>query len=610
MNKKTAVRIVCGFLAVLMVVTALAGLLNTIFATKAYAAGGVSDVVVRRSGSGSDQKVDYINPNRNYDISFSISVDSGKTFQTDTPYKFTSNDTSTDPQEFTLGKADNSKKWVGGSSSRIQFAATSTDNTYMATLTNVSRSRNSTSYIEVVFPADTSYNFTIPISTELLTEGGKVEDPEEIVSNTIVESYTLTDKKGKTLEKITKDTGPFSLYVTFLEYGLDEYESGDLQDKELSVFFSNPGGFKGSSGSNRGTLRKLFPSVDNTPRFRATFDNLTYDELGGNAVTIKTVYNFGGTAVQGTMELTVKEAVVDKEKEEGKVSPLKPYIIVNSYTYGQDDIVAGSDFSLSINYTNTSSGIPLENIIMTVTPSEDLSITSSSNTSYIPSLAAKGSLSHKIDLKAKPTAKVGSAEVEVTFKYQYVDSINTTREEVETTEKIAIPLTQIDRFAVDPINTNDIYAMVGETFYLSVGIINRGKSPTYNITANAESKADITAVNQHVGNLEAGKSDTIEIPITPTESGELVGDIIVEYEDESMTQKKIKQQFSIYVEEPYVPDPDDMNMGEMEDQNGGTHWSTVVLSILGGLLIAAPIGYYFMKRSKNRAESEYFDEDF
>lgn len=441
------------------------------------------------------------------------------------------------------------------------------------------------------------------------------EETEEITPDVTIENVILFDKDDKEIHKLDKDTPPFTISILYQDTGVEQEDMYNLIDGSLDVFWmtADANGFERDKNT-KGKI-SLRPSMgDGIPRFRIDFDDVTFNEKG-TQIGFKARYLIDGDYVETKQIVIIPQAKMpeedDEEKDKDKIAPLKPHIIVSHYSYGEDQIQAGSDFNLTIDYKNTSKDISLENIIMTVQPPEDVSIASASNTLHIPSLGVGASSSHSLDLKVKPTAKVGSAEIEISFTYQYIDSVNKKREEGTSTEKIAVPVTQIDRFSVDPITEYDSYGTVGEPFYVTVGFINRGKSPTYNISASATSKSDISSSSEHFGNLEAGKSGEVELAITPHQSGDVFGEVTIQYEDENTNQKEIKVDFETYVEEPYVPeypDPglDPVDPAELEPKT--SPWS-VGFIVIGSLLAAAPIVLYFVQRSKKK-ESEEIYEDF
>lgn len=607
MNKQKLVRIVCLTMAALMVITFLSTLFSVLFygVNAEDVAAIPSNYNVEFRDINNQKLVTYLTKNKKYDarISFDVSKTSTLGVAIDNvKVKFEDNNTNWD--------ANDLKVSMGHSKAG--------DDLYTVTVT-LDKVQSKTGNLQIVLVFYNGINKDLLTTTDLFIADSYFTPPKpdstdtkepEVTSSTVLENYIVTDSKGNHLDTIDEKTKSFNLIVTFIEYGLEKIDVDNIPDKSLSVFLDKPGGFYSVKGT-RGELVPLLSASDGAPRFKAVFKNLTYSEDLGNTVTLKMIYNINDKPVQGTLDVTVKQAKTkDKDDKDKEVKPLTPYIIVSNYSYGENSISAGSKFTLNLSYTNTSNTLNAENIMLKITPSEKhLRIGSASNTSYITQLAAKETRSQSIELQALPNAEIGSAEVVVEFKYQYLNKEAKTWEEVTTTETIAIPIIQMDRFSVDPITDIPPGAFVGETFYVSVSFINKGKSPTYNISAKATSKLDATTVEQHFGNLAAGATDSVEIPVTPKEAGDLAGEVVVYYEDENMQQKEIRQSFFIPVEDIPTDNGMDFDPSMFEDQPQGPSKITVIFSIIGGMLIAAPIGYYIIKRN-SRKDSEEFNEDF
>lgn len=436
-------------------------------------------------------------------------------------------------------------------------------------------------------------------------------------SRITIENVILFDENNKEISEVTKKTEPFTVSILYQDSGLEQEDMYNLLDDSLQVFWNTEEteGFD-RPVNTKGKLTTRHQSTDGFPRFRADFDQVTFNEKA-NTLHFKVRYRLGdGQTLEEKVSVKIPQAKMpeekkEEEKEEKKIAPLTPHIIVAQYSYGEEQIQAGTEFTLDMTFRNTSSDIPLENIVMTVTPPEDVSIASSSNTEYIPGLGAGGTQSHSINLKAKPSAKVGSAEIEITFTYEFVDYVNKERKEGEFKEKIAIPISQIDRFEVDPITDIPSEAYVDDPIYMVVKFVNRGKSTTYNISAIADGNLDITTGSEHVGNLEAGKSGDVEISITPHETGLLRGNVLIQYEDENTNQKELKMPYEVFIDEPWQPDPMDDPGMDMEIPEGPPKMTSMAITLIavGSALVAIPLVLYFAKRARKK-ESEELYEDF
>lgn len=464
---------------------------------------------------------------------------------------------------------------------------------------NANQPSSSTSY---------SVDLTFSISDYLGSTGGSGSssgDSEQYTSDIVVERVLARGSGGEILSEITEDTPPFTLEIYFYDLGFEGVHEDDFYDRNFAAYLTSPGGLR-ANGSMQGrlVLTTLSGSGD-FPRFCATFTNLTYDG-NSNSITFRAQY-YVDEYIYGEANATVHQAVQEEEEKEEGPDPATPYIILSNYSYGSQPIEAGMEFALDMSFLNTSLETPLENIVMKISTPEDLSIASSSNSYYIDSLGSDAELHQAIQLQAKPSAAVGSHSVTIEFTYQYI--VDKVRKDNTSSFSVAIPVTQIDRFAVDPLTDYSEYVTQGDEAYLTLSFINRGKSTTYNISGSLQGDFSSSGQSQHFGNLEAGKSGTMEFSILCDQPGPVQGEVLILYEDENTKQKELSVPFSFTVEEGYFGDEPGPGPLEEEPPEHSVTLFTVTLCSLGGLLIAAPVALTLLKKLRQRGIEE-FDEDF
>lgn len=445
------------------------------------------------------------------------------------------------------------------------------------------------------------------------------DDPVVVTPDLVVENAIALDSAGNRIDTVNKDSLPFSVEIVYADMGLREVDAKRIADRDIEAYITASSGFI-LGGSAKGTVKVVTTDGD-YPRFRVTFRNITYNG-GGNTLEFRVQYVLDevDNPVKGTATATVYSAKADEDDDKkDKMAVAVPKIIISQYSYGETTISAGSEFNLNFSLQNTSADVPLENVVVTLTPASNeaaklgpgLIVASSSSTVYIPVLEAGEAKSYSIAFAARPDAEVTSHLVTVKFSYEYIDTQLKERKTVpDLTESIAIPVSQIDRFSVDPI-TDSVYGQVGEETYVTVNFINKGKSVVYNISGSVRCDPSISAPSQLLGNLEAGKPASLDFYFTGSEAGTFSGDIVIQYEDESNNTKEIAVPFELIVEAPYFPpvDPNGMEGEPPPPEPKGPGVLSVVLCVVGGLAIAAPIALYLMKRVKAKG-SEDFDEIF
>ena len=147
---------------------------------------------------------------------------------------------------------------------------------------------------------------------------------------------------------------------------------------------------------------------------------------------------------------------------------------------------------------------------------------------------------------------------------------------------------------------------------LSMQYINKGKAILYNMSVRVEGPFTSEYGVQYIGNFGIGSSDYYEDYITPTESGEVTGKLIVEYEDVNGKKTEMVEEFTAYIEEPFIMDdpgmmyPDDMYMDDMymeEPASGGGMW--LWIGVAGGaVLLVGGIILLIVIRRKRRKKAE------
>lgn len=318
-------------------------------------------------------------------------------------------------------------------------------------------------------------------------------------------------------------------------------------------------------------------------------------------VGLKYSYETEKAIMQGNAEDKILiGSVVNKKKDEDEKIPnsATPNIIVKKYSYGDKQVVAGSEFDLSIEFLNTSENKTAENIVMSLETEEGLSIASSSNSFYLKKLEPEKTHKEIIKMKALNIEKSTSPCITISFNYEYVD--NKTRNSVDKNEKIAIPLYQPDRFEITPVNQPDIINL-GEETYISLNYVNKGKGQLNNVTATIETDMETLETIQNLGNFESGKSGNIDFIVIPQEIGEFDARIKITYEN--ATGKNVVREFpfTFNVEEGAMPTYDDMGDYEEiteEPQNNFVWW--IIGGIIGALIILGIIIIIIVKLRKKR----------
>lgn len=337
--------------------------------------------------------------------------------------------------------------------------------------------------------------------------------------------------------------------------------------------------------------------------------------VGGNDNTLKLIITQGNYNAIVTCKIDNATIVPEKEndkKPDEETTAAQPYVIISSYSYGKGDLVAGETRNITMTFRNTSKTMAVENMMVTMTLPDAMMLTSSSNSFYIESLAAEGTITKTVNVTVKPTAAAQSHSMTVDFTYDYLD--NGVRRNAKTTETISMPVLQVDRFTVTGIDLPQ-QIFIGEENNLSVNFVNKSRTDIYNLSAklNCEGLSN-NGEEQYLGNLASGTTSSADFYITGNEKCELVGEVIITYEDTNMNQRTVSVPFTTQVtsyedvwgpSNPSVDPGTDPGTDPGMEEPAGFPWFWVI----GGVVVVAAGVFVYLKLRKNKKESVDEDED-
>lgn len=419
------------------------------------------------------------------------------------------------------------------------------------------------------------------------------------------------DKVNPSSEIVKGNYVDLTLYVTDNDF-LKLCSSTGYSKNNFSVTTPGDSSFLAGSGAGAEIEKWTVGSTDKGMEIQLT--GVYY--VGGSDNTLKLIITQGNYNAIVTCKIdnaTIIPTKPDDEKPDTETTAAQPYVIISSYSYGKGDLVAGETLNITMTFRNTSKTMAVENMMVTMTLPDAMMLTSSSNSFYIESLAAEGTITKTVNVTVKPTAAAQSHSMTVDFTYDYLD--NGVRRNAKTTESISMPVLQVDRFTVTGIDLSQEIFM-GEENNLSVNFVNKSRTEIYNLSAklNCEGLSN-NGEEQYLGNLASGTASSADFYITGNEKGELVGEVIITYEDTNMNQRTVSVPFTTKVtsyedvwgpQGPVSPqNPDDPGMDPGMEQPAGFPWFWVI----GGVVVVAAGVFVYLKLRKNKKESVEEDED-
>lgn len=336
------------------------------------------------------------------------------------------------------------------------------------------------------------------------------------------------------------------------------------------------------------------------------------DKIESQMQTIDASLSFyydNGTQLTGgsaSGSVNVLSTVTKDTKDEETIASPTPIVILSKYNYGGSSVAAGSSTNLSFSFTNTSKTIKIENVMVTVTGGQDLMLNGSTNTFYFESVAASGSKTVTVPMKAAQLISASAQGVQIAVTYEYVDQ--NARKSGSATLSLSVPLYQPDRFELSEPKTS-YTGYVGEETSLTIDYVNKGKSAISNVEATISGDIDSPTPYQRVGTIDGGKNGTIAFAVTPQLEGENQVKIVITYEDSNGNTKE--RVFEATVEamayEPADPGMDDPGMIDPEPQSTFP-WKYVIIAGVAALIVLLIVLRIRKKKAKQKAEQALWDK--
>ena len=304
--------------------------------------------------------------------------------------------------------------------------------------------------------------------------------------------------------------------------------------------------------------------------------------------------------------VNVPAKVTEDKKDEETIASPTPIVILSKYNYGGSSVAAGSSTNLSFSFTNTSKKLKIENVMLTVTGGTDLMLNGSTNTFYFDSVAAGGSKSVTVPMKAAQLISASAQEVQIAVTYEYVDQ--NARKSGSASLSLSVPLYQPDRFELSEPKTA-YTGYVGEETSLTIDYVNKGKSAINNVEATISGDIDSPTPYQRVGTIDGGKNGTIAFAVTPQLEGENQVKIVITYEDSNgnTNERVFEATVEAMAYEPADPGMDDPGMIDPEPQSTFP-WKYVIIAAVAALIVLLIVLRIRKKKAKQKAEQALWDK--
>ncbi|RGX54912.1 hypothetical protein DWV16_11855 [Anaerotruncus sp. AF02-27] len=491
----------------------------------------------------------------------------------------------------------------------ISEVNTGEDITYTLTITNVNYTEKKTGKMSFKLtyhidgnPSKTeSVDFTFDNILTNSTEG-----------NYSISSATFYNSSGRPISKVTK--GSYNSFrVTIRDTNLSKSEFQAIKD---NVTFNINSDFIRNFTSSEIIEVKGSDVVSYTIEFKGPY--YTGDT---NRMILDVDYHDSYYATRHFNEIIDGCEIYERDKDDDDddddddssskpdIAPPTPNIIVSEFDYGSGSVTAASNFDLKITFTNTSQKLPVDNIVLKVTVPEAFTMNGSSNTFYIDKLSKNSSVQRTLHLSVKPNAEPISHPIKLSFAFESV--IEEARKQFTSEEEISIPVSQLDRFSLEPVEVpNEVY--VGEDSGIEATFINKGKTTVYNVTAEITGNISQPGQRQFIGNIEGGKEESADFLIGALEAGPISGEVIITYEDANMNVGELRSPFTtngIMIEMPPM-DQEMINPEDMPPEESPAWYAQIPIwaYMVGGVVLIIVLAF-IAKVIRNRREQKLLEDD-
>lgn len=283
---------------------------------------------------------------------------------------------------------------------------------------------------------------------------------------------------------------------------------------------------------------------------------------------------------------------------------------LQSASYGDANISAGSNFKLDVSMIATNGSYGLDNVSASLVPDKEITFSTGTSTVYIGSVAPGDTVSLSFDLKAAAAAEDGSYKV--TIGMHGVNAKDGT--EVNTDVDISIPIIQPDRLEISNAQVPD-YITAGEgdgSGYASINLVNKGKSDVYNVSGEVIGEGLSTDEGSvYIGTMAAGSQSTADFNIVSDTPGEHSATVEIIYENVRGEEKKLTHVFKITVGEGAPVQDNSIYDGFDEFEEEPESTIPLVWIIIGAVVVAGAVVVIVIlrKRRKAKLQAELEDDD-
>lgn len=327
--------------------------------------------------------------------------------------------------------------------------------------------------------------------------------------------------------------------------------------------------------------------------------------------------------VIGKPEYGTKGQNKPEEDEEDKFVA-QPRIIVTGFETNPADVYAGDTFTVYIHVKNTSTSMPVKNVLFDMQAAVEGSDKTNTYSAFLPTSGSSSVYMDAIgageekDIVIEMTAKADLAQkpyvLQVNMKYDYDKTANVT-----DTASVSIPIKQESKFDTSTADVAPSNTPVGSQSNVMFSIYNTGKTTLFNLQVKFKNDY-VEGGEAFIGNLESGQTGNVDTMVTATTPNDGTITAVISYEDEAgnVTETEKEIALSIY-EESFDDSSMDDGMwddSQMDDTDTGLPIAAKIgipVGVIAAVIIVLAAVLKIRKRKKAKKQQEedlsFIDEE-
>lgn len=293
-----------------------------------------------------------------------------------------------------------------------------------------------------------------------------------------------------------------------------------------------------------------------------------------------------------------------------EVATAEPVVYISNSVVQPDKVMAGEEFTLTVTLKNSLATKSVKNMLVKIdTGNLHINLLENTNVFQVDKIPAGGETELTFRLGSDASIPAGKYNLNLTFNYDSSKTLNlsssgSTIVEIHQPANMELVMPRFSQSVT-----------VGETIPLSLQVMNMGRDPMYNVRCTVSGFGFAPANTGYIGTMDAGSSATTEVELyiialnasqgneNGSQYGNTVGTVTLIYEDETGQEYQQETQFETTVNRPVVEVPQTASGEDAEEKAAGQWWFSVL--ILGGVILAAGIGFILIKRKKKNRGGAY-----